>query len=79
MVIVTEQGVADLRGLSPKERAICIIENCAHPEYKEYLYEYFNKASEEEYKHTPHILDEALNMHKHFIKTGSMKSIKVTI
>ena len=46
MVIVTEQGVADLRGLSPKERAISIIENCAHPDYKEALYEYFNEACE---------------------------------
>lgn len=73
MVIVTEQGVADLRGLSPKERAKCIIENCAHPDYKEALYDYFNKACEGKYKHTPHVLEEALSWHDRFMKTGSMK------
>ena len=31
-VIVTEQGIADLRGLAPKERAALIIENCVHPD-----------------------------------------------
>lgn len=72
MVIVTEQGVADLRGLSPKERAIKIIENCAHPDYKEALYDYFNKACEGKYKHTPHILSESLSWHDNFVKTGSM-------
>ena len=33
-VIVTEQGVADLRGLAPKERVGLIIDNCAHPDYR---------------------------------------------
>lgn len=42
MVIVTEQGYADLRGLAPRERAIKIIENCAHPDYKEQLRDYLN-------------------------------------
>jgi acetyl-CoA hydrolase len=32
-VIVTEQGLADVRGLSPKERARVIIKKCAHPDY----------------------------------------------
>ena len=36
-VIVTEQGLADLRGLSPKKRARVVIENCAHPVFKEAL------------------------------------------
>lgn len=75
MVIVTEQGVADLRGLSPKERAIKIIENCAHPDYKDDLYDYFNRACEGKYKHTPHIIQEALSWHDRFMKTGSMKKI----
>lgn len=72
MIIVTEQGVADLRGLSPKERAKSIIENCAHPDYKEALYDYFNRACEGKYKHTPHVLSEALSWHDNFMKTGSM-------
>ncbi|QZY54436.1 acetyl-CoA hydrolase/transferase family protein [Crassaminicella profunda] len=73
MVIVTEQGVADLRGLSPKERAKEIINNCVHPDYKEKLLDYYNRAYESGYKHTPHILEEALSWHTKFMKTGSMK------
>lgn len=73
MVIVTEQGYADLRGLSPKERAVKIIENCAHPDYKDMLKDYFNRAAQSGPKHTPHILDEALSWHTKFIETGSMK------
>ena len=76
MIIVTEQGVADLRGLSPKERAIAIIENCAHPDYKEALLDYYNRAKEGKYKHTPHILSEALSWHDRFLKTGSMKQLE---
>ena len=38
-IIVTEQGLADLRGLSPRERAPVIIEKCAHPDYKDMLHE----------------------------------------
>ncbi|WP_278682178.1 acetyl-CoA hydrolase/transferase family protein [Paraclostridium bifermentans] len=72
MVIVTEQGVADLRGLSPKERAEEIIKNCAHPDYKDALYDYFNRACEGKYKHTPHILEESLSWHKKFLDEGSM-------
>lgn len=73
MVIVTEQGYADLRGLSPKERAVAIIENCAHPDYKDALMDYFRRACEEAPCQTPHILDEALSWHSRFEKTGSMK------
>jgi succinyl-CoA:acetate CoA-transferase len=74
MVIVTEQGYADLRGLAPRERAVKIIDNCAHPDYKDALREYFNRAVEAGSKHTPHILDEALSWHSRFLKTGSMKA-----
>lgn len=73
MVIVTEQGFADLRGLSPKERAKEVIKKCAHPDYKDQLMDYFNRAYENGAKHTPHILDEALSWHSKFMKTGSMK------
>ncbi|MBP2026279.1 succinyl-CoA:acetate CoA-transferase [Acetoanaerobium pronyense] len=73
MVIVTEQGVADLRGLCPQERAEAIIENCAHPDYKEKLRDYFNRAKEGKFKHTPHLLKEALSWHEKFLETGNMK------
>lgn len=73
MVIVTEQGVADLRGLSPQERAEAIIENCAHPDYKEKLRDYFDRAKDGKFKHTPHLLKEALSWHEKFLETGTMK------
>ncbi|HHZ03000.1 MAG TPA: acetyl-CoA hydrolase/transferase family protein [Tissierellia bacterium] len=74
MVIVTEKGVADLRGLSPKERAEAIIENCAHEDYKEMLWDYFNRAKEAtKNSHTPHILIEGFSWHERFMKTGTMK------
>lgn len=44
-VIVTEQGVADLRGLDVVERARCIIDNCAHPKFRPALEKYLRKAS----------------------------------
>lgn len=73
-VIITEQGIADLRWKSPKERAELIIENCAHPDYRPMLREYFEHAKEvSKGKHTPHDLKEALSWHIRFLETGSMK------
>jgi len=74
MVLVTEQGLADLRGLSPKQRARKIIASCAHPEYRPLLQDYFDRASKESYgKHTPHLLPEALSWHQRFVETGDMR------
>lgn len=73
MVIITEQGIADLRGTSPKERAKKIIENCAHPDYKDMLMDYFKRAQTQRFKHTPHIIGEALSWHERYMNTGSMK------
>jgi succinyl-CoA:acetate CoA-transferase len=76
MVIVTENGVADLRGLSPKQRAETIIDNCAHPDYRDMLRDYFNRAKlVTDNGNTPHILNEAFSWHERFIKTGTMKMI----
>ncbi|MHB8993199.1 MAG: acetyl-CoA hydrolase/transferase family protein [Chloroflexota bacterium] len=73
-VIVTEQGLADLRGLSPKQRAERVIENCAHPDYRPALREYYRRALElAPGKQTPHLLEEALGWHSRFLKTGTMK------
>ena len=72
-ILVTEQGLADLRGTSPKQRAVKIIENCVHPDYRAQLQEYYDQAlSASPGKHTPHVLDEALGWHQRFQKTGSM-------
>lgn len=73
-VIVTEQGVADLRGLAPKERVPLIIENCAHPDFKEQLWDYYNEAvALTGNAQTPHNLEKALSWHVQAAKTGSMK------
>ncbi len=72
-VVVTEQGLADLRGLSPRERARAIIENCAHPDYKPRLLDYLERAEALPTKHESHLIDEALSWHSKFLKTGSMK------
>lgn len=72
-VIVTEQGLADLRGLSPKQRAKVIIANCAHPTYRDALSDYHQRALAGAYGlQTPHLLNEALSWHQRFIETGSM-------
>ncbi len=72
-VIVTEQGVADLRGLSPKQRAQEIIEKCAHPDYRPGLRDYFRRARElSPGKQTPHLLADAFNWHLRYQSSGSM-------
>jgi len=71
-VMVTEQGIADLRELSPRERAKTIIDNCAHPEYKPKLKDYCQRALEKS-GHTPHLIGETLSWHKRFLEKGSMK------
>src|SRR4051812_26094517 len=74
-VIVTEQGLADLRGLSPKQRAEVIIANCAHPDYRPALADYFRRAKQGSYgQQSPSLLGEALSWHQRFIETGSMLS-----
>jgi succinyl-CoA:acetate CoA-transferase len=74
-VIVTEQGVADLRGLPPRRRAQKIIDNCAHPDYRPALQDYFERAlASTAGKHTPHLLDEALSWHARFLREGTMRS-----
>jgi succinyl-CoA:acetate CoA-transferase len=73
-VIVTEQGLADLRGLSPKQRAKVIIANCAHPDYRPALEDYFARAMKNSYGlQSPSLLNEALSWHQRYVETGSMK------
>lgn len=58
--IVTEHGVADLRGLSPRERADVIVERCADPSVQSALRDYLNRAADSG-GHIPHDLDTAFN------------------
>ncbi|KKC27211.1 acetyl-CoA hydrolase/transferase family protein [Sphingomonas sp. SRS2] len=74
-VLVTEQGLADLRGLSPKQRAALIIKNCAHPDYRPMLADYFARARVGSYgQQSPSLPAEALSWHQRFMETGSMLS-----
>lgn len=74
-IFVTEQGLADVRGLAPVPRAKLIIEKCAHPDYKDLLNEYLDYGLKNApSKHTPHVMSKALDFHKRFIETGSMKA-----
>lgn len=72
-VLITEQGIADLRGKSPSQRARLIIENCAHPDYKQLLWDYL-KLSEGKGFHTPHSLQNAFRMHLEFADSGDMRN-----
>ena len=72
-MIVTEQGLADLRGLAPRQRAQVIIDNCAHPDYRPLLRRLRRARPAGAYgRHTPHLLDEALGWHERFVRTGTM-------
>jgi acetyl-CoA hydrolase len=73
-VIVTEQGLADLRGLSPKQRAEAIIARCAHPDYRPMLEDYYRRARQKSYgQQSPSLPGEALSWHQRFIETGTMR------
>jgi succinate CoA transferase len=68
-VVVTEQGLADLRGLAPEDRAERIIEECAHPRYREYLHQYIRGASA---GHIRHDLGRCFELHQNLLRYGAM-------
>lgn len=72
-VLITEHGIADLRGTSPRQRAELIINNCVDPQFRPMMREYLAKASK---GHTPTDLSSCFNMHKAFIETGDMRNAK---
>ncbi len=71
-ILITECGVADLRGLSPIQRAESIIENCVHPQYKKLLNDYLNMGIK---GHTPQNLQACFAFHNVFNKTGDMSQV----
>lgn len=71
-VLVTEFGVADLRGKDPSERASLIIDRCAHPDYRDDLRRYFALAQS---GHTPQTLGNAFAMHQQFLRNGDMHGV----
>ncbi len=76
-ILVTEQGLADLRGLAPKERAQKIIDKCAHPEYKPILQDYLDLASRECLSkgigHEPQLFDRCFKMQQNLAANGTMR------
>jgi len=70
-ILVTEQGLADLRGLAPRERARAIIDNCVHPSYRDALNQYFDDACKKGGQ-TPHLLGEAMQWHINLEERGHM-------
>lgn len=73
-VIVTEQGVADLRATAPNERAKRIIDKCAHPDFRDRLHDYHDRAYAQNTtaRHSPHLLEEALSWHQRAATDGRM-------
>lgn len=70
-IVVTEQGLADLRGLAPRERAPLIIAKCVHPSYRDALSDYYARAVARG-GHTPHVIEEALGWHAALRQRGTM-------
>ena len=68
-VVVTDQGLADLRGLGPAARAERIIDNCAHPAYRPYLRRYLERAR---VGHISHDLATCFELHRNLLETGQM-------
>lgn len=72
-VAVTEHGVADLRGKTPHERAVLIIEKCVHPEYRDLLRAYLALSNR---GHVPQTLANCFRMHSTFIEGGDMRKVQ---
>ncbi|MDR0748177.1 MAG: acetyl-CoA hydrolase/transferase family protein [Tannerellaceae bacterium] len=71
-VIITEYGVADLRGTSPVQRARKIIDNCVHPDYKPLLNDYLGMSVK---GHTPQNLKCCFAFHQELAKSGDMRNV----
>ena len=71
-IIITEYGIADLRGKSPRQRAEEIIEKCVHPDYKQLLRDYLNLGVK---GHTPQNLDACFAFHQEVAASGDMRNV----
>lgn len=72
-ILITEHGIADLRGKSPIQRAHEIIEKCVDPAYKPMMREYLEKSK---VAHTQHNLHLAFAMHEEFLRSGDMRNTR---
>ena len=74
-ILVTDQCIADMRGLDPVQRAEVIIDNCAHPMYRELLHDYLKMSTRG--GQTPHTLEAALAFHTEFLASGDMRNVNL--
>jgi acetyl-CoA hydrolase/succinyl-CoA:acetate CoA-transferase len=72
-VVVTEYGLVDTRPLTPRQTAEQIIKKCAHPDYRETLWDYYQRSVRTNGGHEPHLLDEAFFLHRRYQKSGDMR------
>lgn len=71
-VLITDQGIADLRAKDPHERAQAIINHCVHPEYKDQLLQYYHSFKG---GHTPQTLKTAFRMHERYLECQDMRGL----
>lgn len=72
-VVVTEYGLVDTRPLTPRMVAEQIIQKCAHPDYRDLLWDYYRRSVKETGGHEPHQLKEAFSFHQRYLETGDMR------
>lgn len=70
-ILITDQGIADLRAKDPEQRAKEIIENCAHPMYRDLLWDYLRLSKGGQ---TPATLNAAFAFHHEFSTSGDMRN-----
>lgn len=68
-IVVTEHGLADLRGLAPEQRANAIIDQCAHPAFRPWLHCYLDGCGP---GHIRHDLARCFMLHRNLIDCGAM-------
>lgn len=71
-ILITEQGIADLRGKTPLERAHAIIDNCVHPDYRDFLRKFLSFGGN---RHEPIDLQRVYDMHFAFQQSGDMRKV----
>jgi len=72
-IVVTEHGLVDTRPLTPRQVAAEIIKKCAHPNYRDLLWDYYERAIAARGGHEPHLLEETFSFHNRFLATGDMR------
>ncbi|MGO4291863.1 acetyl-CoA hydrolase/transferase C-terminal domain-containing protein [Chitinophaga sp. RAB17] len=70
-ILITENGLANLRDFMPRECAQVMTNNSAHASYRDELNDYFSNACKMGGQ-TPPLLQEALSWHARFKENGTM-------